>query len=199
MDTKTSNILLSGVGGQGILLAGQILAETALASGYDVKKAEVHGMAQRGGSVVSHVRFGNEVFSPLISEGEADFLIAFEALEALRYLGYLRADATIILNEQKILPQPVRIGDATYPGNILEICQRAAGLVLAVNADEAAETLGDRRVANILLLGMLSIFLPFPMANWLDSIRERVPVKTFSTNQKAFENGRLLAEQQTHQ
>jgi indolepyruvate ferredoxin oxidoreductase beta subunit len=195
MDKSIYNILLSGVGGQGILVASQILAEAALAAGYDVKKAEVHGMAQRGGSVSSHVRFGEEVYSPLITKHEADFLVAFEPLEALRYLNYLRPGGTVVLNEQKILPQSVRIGDAIYPANIPEICRHVAGEVIAVNASAKAGQLGDRRVVNVFLLGMLSRFLCLPEECWLETIRQRVPVKSVLINHKAFKQGQRLAYQ----
>ena len=195
MRQKIHHILFTGVGGQGILVASQIAAETALAAGYDVKKAEVHGMAQRGGSVVSHVRFGPEVFSPLISRSEADYLVAFEPLEALRYLDYARPGGVIILNQQRILPQTVRVGDALYPDNIEEICRQVAGQVVSVQAGDIAESLGNRRAANVLLLGILSRFLDFPMDHWLQAIRRRVPAKSFSLNQQAFARGRVLAEE----
>lgn len=187
------NILLTGVGGQGILAASQILAETALGSGYDVKKAEVHGMAQRGGSVVSHVRFGKEVFSPLISKGEADFIVSFEPLEALRYLDYLRPGGIVILNNRRILPQSVRVGDAEYPDDIVERCRSVAAQVIVVEAEEIAESLGDRRVTNVLLLGILSKFVDLPTTCWVDAIRKRLPEKSLSANRKAFDRGRSIA------
>ncbi len=195
MKQKIYNILLTGVGGQGVLLASQILAETALAAGYDVKKAEVHGMAQRGGSVVSHVRFGEEVFSPLISKHEADFLVAFEPLEALRHLAYLRPGGTIIMNNQRILPQSVRIGEAVYPANIDRLCRRVAERVITVEAARVAEELGNRRAANVLVLGLLSTFLPLPDDAWMETIRRRVPARAFQVNREAFEHGRLVVEE----
>lgn len=193
MQAGPCNILLTGVGGQGVLVASQILAETALEAGYDVKKAEVHGMAQRGGSVVSHVRFGRKVFSPLISPGEAHFIVAFEPLEALRYLGYLRPGGTVIMDRRRILPQPVRIGEMDYPSDIEERCGRVAGKVIALKATEIAEELGERRAANVLLLGLLSMSLDLPASCWLEVIQRRVPPKALSVNERAFAHGRSLA------
>jgi len=189
-----TNLILCGVGGQGVLVASQILAQTALAAGHDVKKSEVHGMSQRGGSVISHVRFGKEVFSPLISAGEADVLLAFEPLEALRYLHYLRPGGTIVLNEARVLPQPVHVGDAEYPDDVVEICMRIAGEVIATNATHAAEQLGNRRVTNVLMLGMLSHFLSLPDQHWLAAIKNRVPPKSLELNQMAFLHGKDLVK-----
>lgn len=199
MKNNVYNVLLSGVGGQGILLASRVLAETALAAGFEVKKAEVHGMAQRGGSVVSHIRYGDVVFSPLIPKGEADFLVSFEALETLRYLDFLHERSTIIFNEQKILPQSVRTGETAYPENIPQRCKPYAVQVLSVNAVESAESIGDRRVTNILLLGMLSTYLLLGNNLWLEAIEKHVPAKSFELNQKAFLYGQLLAQKQTQQ
>jgi len=194
MSRQVTNIILSGVGGQGVLVASQILSETALAAGYDVKKAEVHGMSQRGGSVISHVRFGKEVFSPLISRGEADIILAFEPLEALRYLHYLRPGAIIVLNEERVLPQPVHVGDAEYPEDIVETCLQVAGEVIATNATHAAEQLGNRRVTNVLMLGMLSHYLSLPEPYWLAAIKKRVPPKSLELNQRAFLHGQDLVK-----
>ena len=194
MSQPITNIILSGVGGQGVLVASQILSATALAAGYDVKKAEVHGMSQRGGSVISHVRFGDEVFSPLISAGEADIILAFEPLEALRYLHYLRPGGIIVLNEERVLPQPVHVGEATYPEDIVATCLQAAREVIATNATHAAEQLGNRKVTNVLMLGMLSHFLELPDSHWLAAIKKRVPPKSLELNQRAFLHGKELVK-----
>ncbi|RMD97380.1 MAG: indolepyruvate oxidoreductase subunit beta [Calditrichaeota bacterium] len=195
MQQQIVNVLLCGVGGQGILKASQILAESAMMSGYDVKKAEVHGMSQRGGSVVSHVRFGARVYSPLISLGEADFILAFEPLEALRNLSFIHSEGVIILNEEKIMPQSVRAGQAEYPKEIIDPCVRAARETIATHATHAAEQLGNRRVTNILMLGILSKFLPFSEETWQKAIQKNVPPKTVELNLKAFRYGRQLIEQ----
>ncbi|MBF0546842.1 MAG: indolepyruvate oxidoreductase subunit beta [Candidatus Riflebacteria bacterium] len=190
----TTNILLCGVGGQGTLLASNILAETALKSGNDVKKSEVHGMAQRGGSVVSHVKFGREVFSPLIRKGECDILLSFERLEALRWSEFLRPTGTIIMNDQKILPMSVSAGDAKYPDDIPGMLKKSFAKVLTFDALSKAKELGNAKCVNVVLLGILARNLPmFSVDNWLEVIAERIPPKILEINKKAFHCGWEMA------
>lgn len=193
MDEPVTSVLFCGVGGQGVLKASQILAETAMLEGWDVKKTEVHGMAQRGGSVVSHVRFGRQVFSPLIPEGGAQYLVAFEPLEALRYGRFLQPGGLVLINEQRIPPQPVRIGKAHYPDDIVSPLMAVAREVIATNATHAAQALGNARMMNVLMLGMLAVFLPFSEQNWLQVIQQHVPQKSLRLNQTAFLFGYDLA------
>ncbi len=188
--SETTNVILCGVGGQGILLAGRILAVAALEAGLDVKKAEVHGMAQRGGSVITHVRFGERVFSPLIASHQAHFMLAFEPLEALRYLDFMSPDGTIFINQQKILPQPVRVGKMAYPGDIVSKCKKRVHRLIAINATHNAESIGDPRVANLIFLGMLSRFLSFPESTWQKAIQACIPSTKQEINIRAFQFGR---------
>jgi len=190
---KEINIVLSGVGGQGILVASDILAEAAMESGLDVKKSEVHGMAQRGGSVVSQVRFGEKIYSPLIRKGGADFILAFEKLEALRCLDLLKPGGTVIMNDQRITPLTVYFEDIPYPENIEEICRDRAKDVLVFPAIKLAEQLGDPRVLNTIMLGILSRFLGFEEERWLECIKRRVPRKTLPLNREAFKRGRAVS------
>jgi indolepyruvate ferredoxin oxidoreductase beta subunit len=185
------NFLLVGVGGQGILTASDILAEFGLRSGYDVKKSEVHGMSQRGGAVSSHVRFGPRVYSPLIAQGEADFLLSFELLEALRWATFLRPAGTALVSTQRLPPIAVSSGGAHYP-EPEEVRQELAGRsgrVLLVDAPRAAQELGNPRVTNIVLMGTLAALLPFPQAQWEETIRERMPARFVELNLQAFRVG----------
>ncbi len=184
------NVLMAGVGGQGVLVASDILSEVAMNCGYDVKKSEVHGMAQRGGSVVSHVRFGEKIYSPLIRAKRADFILAFEELEALRYLDYLKKEGTVIINDLKITPLTVHFEGSKYPENIEQICRKRAGRVISIPAYDTAEKLGNTRTVNIIMLGALSNFLDLRTEVWLDCIRAKVPPKTVKLNMRAFEEGR---------
>jgi indolepyruvate ferredoxin oxidoreductase beta subunit len=191
----TTNFLLVGVGGQGILTASDILAEFGLRAGCDVKKSEVHGMSQRGGAVSSHVRFGPRVYSPLIAQGEVDFLIALELLEALRWAGFLRPQGTALVNTQRLPPIAVTSGGAWYP-EAEEVRQELAGRsdrVILVDAPRVAQELGNPRVSNIVLLGTLAALLPYPLALWEDVIRERVPARFIELNLQAFHVGQDLA------
>ena len=188
---KKTNILIVGVGGQGTLLASVLLGNLALSKGYDVKLSEVHGMAQRGGSVVTHVKISEEVVSsPLIEEGDADVIIAFEELEAYRWLPYLKKGGTIYVNTQQILPMPVIMGQAKYPENIMEILEEKAGRVTAFDALAIAEECGSVKAVNVVLLGSASKDMPFDEQSWLKVIEENVKPKFIDLNKKAFEMGR---------
>ena len=190
------DFLLAGVGGQGTLLASNILAEVGLRAGYDVKKSEVHGMAQRGGSVTSHVRWGNKVYSPLIGQGEVDYLLSFERLETLRYIEHLRPGGTVLVNDHAIPPISVTAGKDTYPDDksLQDVLAQVTKNVQLVPAMTIAEELGNARVANIVLLGVLSAHLEIPAEVWLSVIADIVPAKHAALNQTAFEKGRTLAK-----
>ena len=188
--TKT-NILIVGVGGQGTLLASVLLGNLALAKDYDVKLSEVHGMAQRGGSVVTHVKISEEgVNSPLIEEGDADVIIAFEELEAYRWRPYLKKGGTMYVNTQQWLPMPVVMGQAKYPENIGETLAANAGKVKAFDALKIAEECGSVKAVNVVLLGAASNDLPFEKEAWIKVIEENVKPKFIDLNKKAFELGR---------
>jgi indolepyruvate ferredoxin oxidoreductase beta subunit len=189
---ERANFLLVGVGGQGILTASDILAEAGLRSGYDVKKSEVHGMSQRGGAVSSHVRFGPKVYSPLIGQGEADYLLAFEVLESLRWAHFLCPQGVALVNCQRIPPVAVTSGDARYPDDdeVRRELAGRAGQVVFVDGLQVAHELGNPRVANIVLLGALAAFLPFPDSLWEDTIQERIPARYAELNRQAFRYGR---------
>jgi indolepyruvate ferredoxin oxidoreductase beta subunit len=184
------NILLVGVGGQGIIVASEIMADVFLEAGYDVKKSEVHGMAQRGGSVSTHVRFGPKVFSPLIKEGEVDILVAFEELEAMRYLHYLGPKPTVILNEQRLNPPSVSLGKERYPKNIGEALSRRAARFKKIAGKDLALQAGDIRTLNIVLLGTLSSFLSIGESVWTENILRRFLPKAHKANLEAFNLGR---------
>ena len=188
METKVTNIIISGVGGQGIILAGRILAKCALDSGFDVKANELHGMAQRGGSVLSHIRFGRKVNSPLIPEGEADFLVAMEELESLRYERLLKPGASIILNTRKIMPAGVEEKD--YPKDIQEQLKKSGFIVLPIDAQGIAKQAGSIKVENVVLMGLLSKFLPFKQEIWQTVLKEAVPEKYLEMNITAFNKGK---------
>jgi indolepyruvate ferredoxin oxidoreductase beta subunit len=186
------NFLLAGVGGQGTLLASNVLAEAALAAGFDAKKSEVHGMAQRGGSVNTHVRWNaKRVHSPLIGLAEADFLLAFEWAEALRYAEYLKPGGAAIVNQHTIEPITVTSGGAHYPTaeNLLQVFGAITNHLLIVPATAIAQDLGNVRVANVVLLGALSTLLDVPEKMWLQVIESRVPPKYVALNRKAFQAG----------
>ena len=189
---KTSNILLCGVGGQGILLASEIISSALVMAGFDVKQSEVHGMAQRGGSVISHIRFGEKVYSPLIELGAADFAASFELLEALRYLSYFNKDTKVIVNTQKILPSPVSTGMDTYPPDVLEQLKSRKLTVFPVEAFEIAKAAGETRAANVVITGALSVFLPVEEKIFLEVIEKRVPEKVRAVNIETFLKGRAL-------
>lgn len=181
----TKNIMIVGVGGQGTLLTSRILGGIMVEGGYQVKLSEVHGMAQRGGSVVTFVRYGDEVAEPIVEEGQADILIAFEKLEALRYAHFLKKDGVIIVNDQKIEPITVVTGMAEYPENILETLEKNY-TVYKVDAQKRALELGNSRVFNIIVLGLAARNMDFTKEQWLDVIAKTVPPKTVEINRKAF-------------
>jgi indolepyruvate ferredoxin oxidoreductase beta subunit len=189
MNGQVKNVLIAGVGGQGVLLISEILSRTCMDLGYDVKKSEVHGMAQRGGSVVSHVRYGSKVFSPLIELGTAHVLLALEELEALRWVDYLRPDGVVIVNIQQIMPLPVAIGLREYPPKILTKLKRKAGRVVVVDGAARARQVGDVRAFNIALLGSLAVLLNLRCADLRRVIRSKVPAKTLKANLAAFDKG----------
>jgi len=191
--SAVTNVLMVGVGGQGIILASSILAQVAAESGSDVKKSEVHGMAQRGGAVSSHIRFGEKVYSPLIPAGEADILFGSELLETFRWLPYLKEKGRIIANTQKIDPPAVLRGESKYPEGIIEKLKHKDPHLVAFNALEEAVALGDSRVATVVLVGALFKRLEFDKDLWLAKVKELVPKKAIEINLKAFQKGSELA------
>ncbi|MBQ8080431.1 MAG: indolepyruvate oxidoreductase subunit beta [Clostridia bacterium] len=191
---STTNIMIVGVGGQGTLLASRILGNALVQEGYDVKVSEVHGMSQRGGSVVTYVKFGDKVWSPIIGQGEADIILSFELLEAERALPYLRPDGQIIVNTQQIDPMPVITGAAQYPADALEALT-ANARVTAVDALSLAKEAGTSRAVNVVLIGILASQTKIPKERWLDTIRQTVPEKFQAVNLKAFELGYRYAQE----
>jgi len=187
---QVKNILMVGVGGQGVILASEILSEVMMRAGYDVKKSEVHGMAQRGGSVSTHVRFGSKVYSPLIKKGDADILFSFEVLESVRYLDFLKKDALIIVNNQKVLPPSVTLGADTYPDNIPEILRERFSKVDMVDALEIAKRAGNSRALNVAFLGALSRYIDVDESMWKEAVSSMLPPKLVEVNIKAFALGR---------
>ena len=192
MDRGVTNVVFCGVGGQGVLLASEVLAQVALESGLDVKKSEVHGMAQRGGSVFSHVRFGEKVYSPVIPLGEAHLLVAFEELEALRYALYASPEARVMVNCTKINPITVLAGEASYPQDPVGVLKKHFSHVEEVEALSLAVEAGSPRAVNSVMLGLLSRHLPFEPQLWLGVLEGRVPAKAREINAKAFGLGREL-------
>ena len=188
---STKNIMIVGVGGQGTLLASKLLGYVLLSQGYDVKVSEVHGMSQRGGSVVTYVRFGEKVYSPVIDKGEADIIISFEKLEAARWLEYLKPGGQMIVNTQEIEPMPVIIGAAKYPEQLIEKMQAAGAKVDAKDFLAIAEEAGSAKAVNIALMGKFSTYFPeISGEEWQKAIEACVPPKFLDLNKKAFELGR---------
>ncbi len=185
---KNVNIMIVGVGGQGTLLTSRIIGNTAISLGYEVKVSEVHGMAQRGGSVVTYVRFGEKVYEPVVDEGNVDFLIAFEKLEALRYSHYLSKDGVIIVNESQIDPVPVTVGLDKYPENIIETLQKNHK-VYTINAENICKELNNKKVLNSVVLGLSAKVIGFSKEEWIKNLSSTVPPKTIELNVKAFEKG----------
>ena len=185
MANNTKNIMIVGVGGQGTLLTSRILGGITVDAGYDVKLSEVHGMAQRGGSVVTFVRYGEKVAEPIVEEGQADLLIAFETLEAKRYAHFLKKDGVLVVNEQRIDPITVVTGVAAYPEGIVEELEKEY-TVYKINAMEEALKLGNSKVFNIIVLGMAAKHMDFSKEDWLKVIEKTVPPKTVDINKKAF-------------
>ncbi len=186
---KTVNILICGVGGQGVLLAGDIIAETAIAAGFDAKKSEVHGMAQRGGSVVSHVRYGDRVNSPLIREGEADVILSFEEMETARYLSFLKPGGAVIINRQQVMPMTVATGQAQYPADIVDRIRAQVPNTALCDGPALSAQAGSAKTINVVLVGALARQLGIPGETWIATISSRVPPKTVEMNRKAFELG----------
>lgn len=185
---ETKNIMIVGVGGQGTLLTSRILGGIIQAAGYDVKLSEVHGMAQRGGSVVTFVRYGDKVYEPIVEEGQADVLIAFEKLEAMRYAHFLKKEGVLIVNDQEMDPMPVVTGAAEYPKGILETLKKTYNVV-AVDAMAEAKKLGNPRVFNTIIIGVAAKSMDFEEKQWLEVIEATVPQKTVELNQRAFQTG----------
>lgn len=186
---KVTNILLAGVGGQGILLASEILSEALMLAGYDVKKAEVHGMAQRGGNVVSHVRFGSKVFSPTIPEGEVDILFGFELLEAARNLGQLRPGGSVVVNTLRIAPPSVSVGREAYPAGLEEMILAQVPAAKIIDGMGLAQQAGDLRTVNVALLGALANQMTLEPAIWQQALEAMVPARLLEVNRAAFALG----------
>lgn len=193
---KTTNILMAGVGGQGVILASEIVSEALMRAGYDVKKSEVHGMAQRGGSVTTHVRFGKKVYSPLIPDGEVDILFSFELLETMRYLHLLNEDPVIIVNDQKILPPSVLLGSDHYPENIPDILAGRYRRFQLVNALDIARSAGNPKTLNVVFVAALSRILDIPESIWQEAIAAVLPQKLVELNVKAFLSARQTFQTQ---
>lgn len=187
----TKNIMIVGVGGQGTLLTSRILGKLAIRAGYDVKLSEVHGMAQRGGSVVTFVRYGKSVAEPIVEEGQADVLIAFERLEALRYLHFLKKDGVVIVNDWRIDPITVVTGAASYPDGILDTLKEQRDTIV-VEATKEAKKMGAPRAFNVIVLGAAARHMGFEKEDWISVIETTVPPKTIEVNKKAFEAGYAL-------
>jgi indolepyruvate ferredoxin oxidoreductase beta subunit len=190
MEDITTNVLVAGVGGQGVILASDIMSEVFMEAGYDVKKSEVHGMAMRGGIVTSHFRFGKKVYSPLIKEGEVDILFAFEQLEGLRWINHLKRNGKIIMNDNKTNPPAVNLGEMEYPKGIPEKIRSKFKDFYLVKGTEIALQMGDVRAANVVLLGAISKFFEVKEDLWLNTIFNHLPQKVHELNRKAFFAGR---------
>lgn len=184
----TKNIMIVGVGGQGTLLASRILGTTLIDAGYDVKVSEVHGMSQRGGSVVTYVRFGDKVYSPIIDTGEADIILAFELLEAYRAIPFLKSDGVMIANTQKSDPMPVIIGAAKYPDSIVEKIRKNQNLK-TVDALSIANEAGNAKAVNVVLIGVMAKSTDIPYESWIEALRKTVPPKFLDVNLSAFVKG----------
>jgi indolepyruvate ferredoxin oxidoreductase beta subunit len=192
---KVTNVLIVGVGGQGVILASEILTEVAMRSGLDAKKSEVHGMAQRGGAVSSHVRFGTKVYSPLIAVGDADVLLAFEALEAVRWAHFTNKSSKILANDVRLIPTTAFLSKGTtYPDDPFAELEKSGYHADKIPADQIAKDLGNVRLANTILLGALSKHLDISEKIWLETIEARVPIKTIELNRKAFQRGRSYGD-----
>ncbi|HNZ62957.1 MAG TPA: indolepyruvate oxidoreductase subunit beta [Bacillota bacterium] len=192
MSSDVRTIVLAGVGGQGTILVSRVLTTALIDAGYDVKMSEIHGMAQRGGSVSTTVRYGKKVDAPLVGKGEADILVAFEQMEAVRHSSILKKDGIIVVNDYKIMPLPVASGAAEYPDNYIEALSKAFR-VIAFNAGEAAMALGNARVMNIIMLGAMVEAFEMEQFDWDSALAKQVPPKFLDINRRAFEAGRALA------
>lgn len=185
----TKNIMIVGVGGQGTLLASRILGNTLLSQGFDVKVSEVHGMSQRGGSVVTYIKYGDKVYSPVIEKGEADVIVSFEQLEAARWLPYLKKGGKLITNTQQVEPMPVITGAMEYPAEIIEKIKAKEIDITALDALSLANEAGSARAVNVVLMGVLSTMMEFPEDAWKKALEECVPAKALDINRKAFALG----------
>lgn len=190
MKKDVTNILVAGVGGQGVILASDVMADTFLEAGYDVKKSEVHGMAQRGGAVSSHVRFGKKVYSPIITMGEADYFVMMEKMESLRWLNYSNQSTVILVDDIEITPPIVNTGEMEYPEDIEQTLRNHFKTVHIVPATSIASELGNDRAANVVLLGAFSTFLDITEEQWLTCLLSRLPEKLHDLNKKAFAAGK---------
>ena len=190
MDKETKNIMIVGVGGQGSLLASKTLGYLLLNEGYDVKVSEVHGMSQRGGSVVTYVRYGEKVYSPIIDEGEADIIVSFELMEAARWLKCLKKGGRIVTNTQKIDPMPVVLGAAEYPDDLVKKMEDKGAKVDALDCLEKAEKAGNIKAVNVVLLGRLSHYFDIPEEKWIKALEANVPAKLLEINKRAFALGK---------
>ena len=188
---ENKSIILCGVGGQGAILTAKILINGLISAGYDVKMSEVHGMSQRGGGVVTYVRFGDKVYSPIIDKGEADFIVSFELLEAARWIEYLKPTGRIVTNTQQMEPMPVIAGLAKYPENLVEKMEAKGIQVDAMDCLGLAEQAGSSKAVNIVLMGRLSNYFPdIPQEAWQASLEANVPAKVLDINRRAFALGR---------
>lgn len=186
---KTKSIMIVGVGGQGTLLASRLLGAALISVGYDVKVSEVHGMSQRGGSVVTYVKYGDKVDSPIVQKGQADLILAFEQLEAARWLPFLKTDGTIIANTQQIDPMPVVTGVATYPDGVLDAIRKTGVKLRDVDALSLAVEAGSAKAVNVVLIGVMAAHMDIDRAVWEQAIRDTVPAKFLEMNLKAFDLG----------
>ncbi len=191
---NSRSILITGVGGQGTLLAARIIGAAATASGYEVKVSEVHGMSQRGGSVITYVKFGEEVHSPIICRGEADVILSFEALEAGRYLAYFKNDGVVVTSTQEINPMPVVSGAMEYPENIIGKIEALGAKIVAADALGAAEELGNTRTSNVIMIGLAAAYLGLDEDKLFEAVKSCVPAKALDINIAAFDKGRELAK-----
>ena len=189
VDNKVNSILFAGVGGQGILRASDIICEAIMEAGLDVKKSEVHGMAQRGGCVTSHVRYGKKVYSPLAETGSIQTLVSFEKMEALRYLKLIRSDAAIILNTEEIYPPAVNMGDSQYPDDVIAFLKGHYSKVIHFNAGDLAQKAGNIKTANVVLLGAISNLMNIDQSIWQNVIKKSFPEKLVKMNLAAFQMG----------
>lgn len=189
MDSTVHNILFAGVGGQGIIRASDIICEVMMEAGFDVKKSEVHGMAQRGGCVNSDVRYGTKVYSPLAAAGSGEILVSFEKMETLRYLKFIRNDASIILNTEEIYPPSVNLGETAYPSDVIEFLRKHYPKVIAFNAGELAQKAGNIKAANVVMLGAVSNLVEVDKSIWESVIKKSFPQKLVKLNLDAFQMG----------
>ena len=187
---ETRNIMIVGVGGQGSLLASKLVGRLLTNEGFDAKVSEVHGMSQRGGAVVTYVRYGDKVYSPIVDVGQAELIISFELLEAARWIGHLAPGGQLVTNTQQIDPLPVILGTAEYPDQLIEKMKAAGAKVDAIDALSLAETAGSTKTVNIVMMGRLSKYFPFSKESWLKALEETIPKHFLELNLKAFEAGR---------